>query len=143
MMRSLHATILVALAVCAIPFQLRAETPLGTQMDVMKGAFRNIRAALQAPSDADKEKYVAYVDTLIAAAAKAKEFEPEKTAKIPEAERVQFLADYRQSMDALIALFEQLKSQLAAGDWDGARAQMRLIGDAQADGHEKFRPEEF
>lgn len=112
-------------------------------MDVMKVAFRNIRAALQAPSDADREKYAGDVDTLIAAAGKAKEFEPEKTAKIPEGERAQFLADYRQSMDALIALFEELKSRLAAGDWDGARAQMRLIGEAQAEGHEKFRPEEF
>jgi hypothetical protein len=142
-MSPLHTAILVALAVCAIPFQLRAETPLGTQMDAMKGAFRNIRAALQAPSDADKEKYAGYVDALIAAAGKAKDFEPEKTAKIPEAERAQFLADYRQSIDALIALFEQLKSQLSAGDWDGARAQMRLISNAQADGHEKFRIEEF
>jgi soluble cytochrome b562 len=112
-------------------------------MDVMKGAFRNIRSALQAPADADKEKYTGFADTLISAAGKAKEFEPEKTAKIPEAERAQFLADYRQSMDALIVLFEQLKSQLAAGDWEAARAQMRLIGEAQADGHEKFRPEEF
>jgi soluble cytochrome b562 len=111
-------------------------------MDAMRDAFRNIKAALQAPSDADKQKYGGYVDTLIAAATQAKNFEPEKTSTLPEADRAQFLADYRQSMDALIALFEQLKSQLSAGDWDGARAQMRLIGDAQADGHEKFRPEE-
>jgi len=143
MLRPFHTAILIMLAVCAVPFQLRSETPLGTQMDLMRDAFRNIKAALQAPSDADKQEYGGYVDTLIAAATQAKNFEPENTSTLAEADRAQFLADYRQSIDALIALFEQLKLQLSAGDWDGARAQMRLIGDAQANGHEKFRPEEF
>lgn len=143
MVHSFHSVILLVLVLGVAPFHLRAETPLGEQMDTMKGALRPLKAALQSPTDADKATYTGYADTLIAAATKAKDFQPEKTATLPEADRAQFLADYQKSMDALIALLTQLKSQLAAGDWDAARAQMRSIFDAQADGHDKFRTEEF
>lgn len=138
-----RSVMLVVLVLGVAPFHLRAETPLGEQMDTMKGALRPLKAALQSPTDADKAVYTGYADTLIAAATKAKDFQPEKTATLPEADRAQFLADYQKSIDALIALLTQLKSQLAAGDWDAARAQMRNIYDAQADGHDKFRTEEF
>lgn len=130
------------LVLCSLAAPLRAETPLGTQMDNMKGAFRNIKSAMEAPVDTDKDKYAAFADELKAAALKAKEFDPVKLAAVPENERVQFLTDYRESMDKLIALIDQLKTQLAAGDWDAARAQIGLINRAQGDGHEKFRSEE-
>lgn len=121
---------------------LRAETPLEEQMDVMKAAFRSIKTALETPVDADKNKYVASAEELKSAAVKAKEFNPKKLSEIPDGDREQFLADYQESIDQLVALIESLKTQLAAGDWDAARAQMRLISRAQGDGHEKFRSEE-
>ena len=135
-------TCLFALVVLCVSASVRAESPLGEQMDVMKNAFRSLKTAMEAPVDADKDKYVASADELRSAALKAKEFDPKKLGEIPEGDREQFLADYRQSIDQLVALIDQLKTQLAAGDWDAARAQMRLINRAQADGHEKFRSEE-
>ncbi|MFM1942609.1 MAG: hypothetical protein RI897_1591 [Verrucomicrobiota bacterium] len=143
MICSFRSLILVVLVLGVAPLHLRAETPLGKQMDTMKGALRPLKAALRSPTDADKAVYTGYADKLIAAATKAKDFQPEKTATLPEADRAQFLADYQKSLDGLIAMLKQLKSQLAAGDWDAARAQMRKIFDAQADGHDKFRVEEF
>lgn len=110
-------------------------------MNTMKVALRSLRLALQAPSESEKGRYTEYADTLLSAATKAKEFEPKMTSKISEAERVQFLADYRKSIEDLIALFEQLKKQLNSGDWEAARAQIRLINRAQGEGHEKFRYE--
>lgn len=135
-------TCLFALAVLSASATLRAETPLEGQMDAMKGAFRSLKAAMEAPADADKGKYAASADELKSAALKAKGFDPKKLAEIPESDRAQFLADYRQSIDNLVGLIDQLKTQLEAGDWDAARAQIRLINRAQGDGHEKFRSED-
>lgn len=137
----LRRSFLFVLVVLSISFPLRAESPLEEQMDAMKGAFRSIKTAMEAPVGADKDKYAAFADELRAAAVKAKEFNPKKLGEIPEGEREQFLADYRQSIDQLVSLIDQLKTQLAAGDWDAVRAQMRLISRAQGDGHEKFRSE--
>lgn len=111
-------------------------------MDTMKAAFRSIKTAMEAPVDGDKDKYVVFADELRAAAIKAKEFDPKKLGEIPAGDREQFLTDYRQSIDQLVVLIDQLKTQLAAGDWDGVRAQMRLINRAQGAGHERFRSEE-
>ncbi len=137
-----RCTCLLALVVLFVRAPLQAETPLEEQMDAMKSAFRSLKTAMEAPVDADKDKYVASADELRSASIKAKEFDPKKVGEIPEGDREQFLADYRQSIDQLVALIDQLKTQLAAGDWDSARAQMRLINRAQGDGHEKFRSEE-
>jgi soluble cytochrome b562 len=133
---------LFALAALSVSPLLRAGTPLEEQMNTMKAAFRSLKAAMEAPVDADKGKYVASADELKSAAVKAKEFDPKKLGEIPENDRGQFLADYRQSIDNLVGLIDQLKTQLAAGDWDAARAQIRLINRAQGDGHEKFRSED-
>ena len=116
-----------------------AGTALDSQMNTMKGALRSLKIALQAPSESEKAKYIGYADTLISAATKAKELEPQMTSKIPEAERAQFVADYQKSIEDLIALFAKLKEQLNAGDWEAAKNQIRLINRAQGQGHEKFR----
>lgn len=120
---------------------LWSGTALESQMNTMKVALRSLKLALQAPSESEKGKYTGYADTLLSAAAKAKEFEPKMTSKISEDERAQFLAEYRKSIEDLIALLEQLKKQLNSGDWEAARAQIRMINRAQGEGHEKFRHE--
>lgn len=125
---------------CAAP--LRADSPLETQMDEMKYAFRGLRTGLQEPVDADKDKYVSLAEQLRDAAVKSKDYEPEKTGNIPADKRAEFLEGYRQSIDDLIALIDQLKTQLAAGDWAAARSQIDLINQSQRDGHKEFRSEE-
>ena len=120
---------------------LWSETALESQMNTMKVALRSLKLALQTPVESEKEKYLGYADTLLSAAAKAKELEPKMTAKISEAERAQFLASYHKSIEDLIVLLEQLKKQLNSGDWEAARAQIRLINRAQGEGHGKFRDE--
>lgn len=118
-----------------------ADSPLESKMDKMRRAFRELRTAMEAPVDADKDKYVAMADQLRAASVAAKEYEPGKTSEIPQDKRAAFLAGYRQSMDDLIALIDQLKTKLAAADWDGARDQIKLVNQAQRDGHKEFRSE--
>ena len=44
-----------ALVLSSLAASPRAETPLGAQMDVMKGAFRDIKSAMEAPVDADRD----------------------------------------------------------------------------------------
>lgn len=133
------------LAVCLLaaiaPLSLRADTPLEEQMDKMKRAFRGLRTALEAPVEADKEKYAGMAEDLRAAADSAKQYEPEKTETVPQAKRAAFLEDYRQSMDKLVAQIDELKKQLAAGQWDAAQKQIKLINQSQRQGHKEFRVE--
>lgn len=139
MKSSFHTLFVSALLVLTALSLVRADTPLEEKMDEMKVAFRGLRTALEAPVDTDREKYVALADELRAASVAAKEYEPSKTRSVPEDKRAEFLAGYRQSMDDLVALVDQLKTQLAAGQWDAAREQIKLIGQAQRDGHKEFR----
>lgn len=111
-------------------------------MDKMKHAFRGLRTALQSPVDADKDKYVSLADKLRDAAIKSKDYKPGKTDSGPADKRAEFLEGYRQSMDDLIALIDQLKTQLAAGDWDAARTQIDLINQSQHDGQKELRSED-
>lgn len=136
-----NRTILFAFIVCIASTSLRAENPLAEQMSVMKRAFRGLKAAMEAPAESDKAEYIAFADDLREAAVKSKDCEPDKVSTVPENEREQFLADYRQSLDNLIVLIDKLKTQLDAGDWDAARGQIKLINRAQGEGHEKFRSE--
>ncbi|MBJ7258258.1 MAG: hypothetical protein JHD33_01875 [Chthoniobacterales bacterium] len=130
------------LMACAAPLCLRADSPLEEQMDTMKGAFRALRTSLEAPAEADRGTYVALAEELRAAAVAAKEHEPQKTRSLPEDKRAAFLGDYRQSIDDLVTLIDELKTQLADGKWDEARAQIKLINQSQRDGHKEFRQEE-
>lgn len=142
MTRSLRLGLSFLLFTCAAPHALRADTPLEEEMDKMKYAFRGLRAALEAPADAEKDEYVALADNLRAAAIASKNLEPRKTRSIPEDKRAEFLAGYRQSMDDLTGLADALKTKLAAADWNGAREQITLINQAQRDGHKEFRSED-
>lgn len=141
MSKPIRLILAIALAVFAGSAVAHADSPLEAKMEKMKRAFRGLRTALEAPVDADKDKYVSLAEDLRAASVASKEYEPEKTDEIPADKRAEFLAGYRQSMDDLIALIDQLKTQLAAGDWEAARAQVKLINQSQRDGHKEFRGE--
>lgn len=131
----------VALLAIAGTHCAHADSPLESKMEKMKRAFRGLRTAMEAPVDADKSKYVAMADDLRAASVASKDYEPEKTREIPQDKRAEFLAGYRQSIDDLIVLIDQLKTQLEAGDWNAARTQIKLINQSQRDGHKEFRSE--
>lgn len=138
-------TFLAVLLTFAMPQSLRAagkeETPLGEQMDKMKRDFKGLRKALEAPVDADKAKYVKLAANFRAAAEASKKFDPAKTETLPKAQQAAFVAEYHQAMDKLIKLSGELEKQLAAGQWDNAGKQLKLIGKAQREGHKQFRVE--
>jgi len=142
MNRLIRLPLLAVLLACTAPAGLRADSPLEEKMDEMKVAFRGLRSALQEPIDSDRDKYVALAEDLRKASAAAKEYEPEKTSDIPQDKRAAFLEGYRQSIDDLVGLIDELKKQLAAGDWEAAREQVNLINQAQRDGHKEFRSQE-
>lgn len=132
---------IVILLILAILSNLHAETPLETKMDAMKAAFRNLRSGLESPVDSDKEKYLALVEKLHDASVAAKNFDPQKTASIPQDKREEFLRLYRKKMDDLITLIDGLKKQISSGAWDSAREQIKLINQSQKEGHKEFRSE--
>lgn len=128
--------LVVPMTLCAAE---KAETPLGEQMEKMKIEMKALRSALEAPSESAKDKYVKMAANFHAATVAAKKFDPEKTKTLPEAERAQFVADYHKGMDKLIKLSEDLKKELAAGQWDEARQQLKALSQAQKSGHKEFR----
>ncbi len=121
---------------------LRADTPLGKQMEKMKVANRDLKAALEAPSDARKPEYLALVAKLRAAAVASKELAPRKAAEIPAEERDDFLEAYRKAMDDLVALLDELQQSIAEGKWEDANEKMSLVKQAQREGHEEFRSDD-
>ena len=110
-------------------------------MDKMKSAFRSLRTGLESPVDSDKNEYLALVEKLREASVAAKDLDPQKTASIPQDKREEFLRQYRQEIDDLIALIDELKKQISESAWDAAREQIKLIAQAQKDGHKEFRSE--
>ena len=137
----IHPTQIVFLLALAILSSVHADTPLESNMDKMKSAFRSLRADLQSPVDSDKNKYLALVEKLRVASVAAKDLDPQRTASIPQDNREDFLRQYRQEMDDLIALIDGLKKQISGSAWDAAREQIKLITQAQKDGHKEFRSE--
>ena len=121
---------------------VRADSPLGKQMGKMKSANRDLKAALEAPSDARKPEYLALVAKLRAAAVASKELTPRKAAEIPAGDRDKFLEEYRKAMDDLVALIDELQQSIAEGKWEDANEQMALIKQAQREGHEEFRSDD-
>ncbi len=131
---------LVAMALTlAASLCLRADTPLGEQMDKMKDSMKALGKALESPVDANKGQYTNLAGDFVTAATAAKKLDPEKTDTLPEADRAKFLAEYHKSMDKLISHAEKLKKHLAAGHWDNARKEIKLLGDARKAGHKEFR----
>lgn len=116
-----------------------ADTQLGDEMDKMKDAVKALGKALESPSDANKAQYASLAGDFIAAATAAKKLEPEKTGTLPEADREKFLAEYHEGIDKLIGQAEKLKKQLAAGQWDEAGKELKLMGDTRKAGHKEFR----
>ncbi len=132
----------LCLLACILPSaSLLADTPLGEQMDKMKVANRDLKAALEAPSDAGKPEYLALVASLRAAAVASRDLVPVKADEVPAGERDAFLAGYRKAMDELVTLIDQLGKSITDGDWEGANKIMGLIKQSQREGHKEYRSE--
>ena len=79
---------------CFICPSLHADSPLETKMNQMRKSFRELKKAMAAPVEADKQKYLSWVADLKSATEASKTMEPEKTSKIPADQKAAFLEGY-------------------------------------------------
>lgn len=116
-------------------------TPLEKKMKVMKQATKDLKADLIEASQPDKTENLKHVAKLREAAVAAGALEPAKTADIPEAKRAAFVADYKKSIEHLVAEIDELAELISAGKWDAARKQMSVLNQSRRDGHKEFMRE--
>jgi len=121
---------------------LQADSPLETQMNKMRRSFKELKKAMEAPVEADKQKYLGWVADLKKASEEAKTMEPEKAEKVPADQQKAFLEGYRSKMEESIELTDELGKAIEAGKWTEAKALIGQINQVQREGHSKYRGKE-
>jgi len=129
----------VFLAVLAFYFSAHADSPLEKQMNQMRRSFKELKKAMEAPVEVDKQKYLGWVADLKKASEEAKTMEPEKTEKVPADQQKAFLEGYRSKMEESIELTDELGKAIEAGKWTEAKALVGQINQVQREGHSKYR----
>jgi len=94
---------------------LRADSPLETKMNQMRKSFRELKKAMAAPVEADKQKYLVWVADLKSATEASKSIEPEKASNVPADQKTAFLEEYRNKMDELADEIDSLGRQSKRG----------------------------
>lgn len=100
--------------------------------------YKKLKAALEAPKDADRDLYVKKAEEMLLEAKRARDMEPEMIAKVPEAERAQFLERFRNEMDVFITGIVKLEDALKNLRWDEAKKLMEELWQNKKDGHKAF-----
>jgi soluble cytochrome b562 len=126
---------------CFICPSLHADSPLETKMNQMRKSFRELKKAMAAPVEADKQKYLSWVADLKSATEASKTLEPEKTSSIPIEQKTAFLDGYKNKMDELSDEIDSLGKAIEAGKWDEAKSLVAQINQVQREGHQKYRSE--
>ena len=118
---------------------VQADTPLEKQMNQMRRSFKELKKAMEAPVEADKQKYLGWVADLKKAAEESKTLEPEKTERVPAEQKTPFLEGYRSKMEEMIGQIDQLGQAIEAGKWAEAKSLIGQINQVQREGHGKYR----
>ena len=136
--RLLPFFVLLLLVFCP---ELHADSPLEAKMNQMRRSFRELKKAMVAPVEADKQKYLSWVADLKSAAEASKSMQPEKASYIPADQKAAFLDGYKNKMDELADDIDSLGKAIEAGKWDEAKALVAQINQVQREGHQKYRSE--
>jgi soluble cytochrome b562 len=121
--------------------ELHADRPLEAKMNQMRRSFRELKKAMTAPVQADKQKYLSWVADLKSAAEASKSMQPEKASYIPADQKAAFFDGYKNKMDELADDIDSLGKAIEAGKWDEAKALVAQINQVQREGHQKYRSE--
>jgi len=131
----------VLLLFLALSPRIQADSPLETKMSQMRKSFRELKKAMSAPIEADKQKYLSWVADLKSSSEASKALQPEKTSNVPVDQKTAFLVGYRNKMEELIDEIDSLGKAIEAGKWDEAKALVAQINQLQREGHQKYRAE--
>src|SRR5688572_12939793 len=115
------------------------DTELAKQMEVIEDGMKKLRRTLRgAEGNADSLKTIGAMQ---AAAVASKELTPVMAAKVPEADRQEFLTDYRKEMVGMIGELCQMELAVLDGNHEKAQEIHKKLKDVEEAGHEKFTQE--
>lgn len=134
-----------ALSICALALtastlqaqQTEEKTPLGERMTAINAAFKIVGQQV-----ADSTKNASTMEQLAIMETNAKQalaFEPEKKAKVPEADQAKFVADYKVGIQKLIDATAKLHEAIHAGKNAEAVAMVDEMRALQRASHGEFR----
>jgi hypothetical protein len=112
------------------------DTELSKQMEVIDSGMKKLRRSLR-KAESNKES-LETIDKVLAAAAKSKDMTPAMAAKIPEAKRAEWVANYKKDMEATIKTIEQMRDAVKEGKNDKAQELHKSIKQQEDKGHEKY-----
>jgi soluble cytochrome b562 len=127
---------LVLIAV-AVSLHAQADSALENQMKILARGNRQLSQQVSDP--AQQQSTITLIESLKKAALDSKALEPRKTADIPEANRAQFLADFRTELDELKDSFDQIEEAVKAGQYDKAKTLLATVNSIKKEGHGKFK----
>lgn len=116
------------------------ETELAKQMEVIEEAMKKLRRTLRS-SDSNTES-LEWIAKIEKASAKSKDLIPVKAAKIPEAERVKWVENYKKDMEAFIKSVGEMKAAVKDGKNDKAQEVYKSLKTQEDKGHEKYTESE-
>lgn len=120
------------------PPEVRAGTEMDRTFERLERDYKKLREGLKAPSDSDRDLYVKKAGEMLAEARKAREMEPEMTARVAETERARFLEKFQRDMDVFIDNLGKLEEALKNSQWDEARLRMETLWQNKKDGHKAY-----
>jgi soluble cytochrome b562 len=135
----MNSRILLPLVLIAVAVSLhaQADSALENQMKILARGNRQLSQQVSDP--AQQQSTITLIESLKKAALDSKALEPRKTADIPEANRAQFLADFRTELDELKDSFDQIEEAVKAGQYDKAKTLLATVNSIKKEGHGKFK----
>ncbi|MES2570678.1 MAG: cytochrome b562 [Verrucomicrobiota bacterium] len=137
-------TLLTLAATLALGFNvaLAAEddSPLGTEMKAMNKALRTLKKQLA--DTTKKEDNLALVGKMKKATEDSKKHDPAKTKDIPAADKVAYLAKYKEQMDGLSKSFDDLETAVKEDKVDDAKKILEKLSEQKEKGHKDFNPDD-
>ncbi|MEO6785286.1 MAG: cytochrome b562 [Chthoniobacteraceae bacterium] len=133
-------TLLAAFAIAVPAFAADDDTPLAKEMEKISKALKFINRSI---GDASKnDECLTKVAEAKAANAAGLKYEPAKTKDVPAAEKAKFLAGYKSSMEEVGKNLDALKTAIAAGKTDDAKALLEKLNGEKKEGHKKYKADD-
>ena len=128
------------IAFVASPFVHAAEgkdSPLEKEMGTLNKAFRQLKK--QAADSTLGEASLPLVAQMEKSATASIALIPEKAANLPEKNQAEFIAEYKEKMQAMVATLTKLEAALKAGNTADAAKLVGELGAMQRAGHKESR----
>ena len=129
----------VGLVATAADQPAAADTELAKHMEEPEDHLKKLRRSLRKAEE--NAESLQHIDKALEEAVECKALLPAKAARVPEAERAQFVNNYRKDMVAVIMDLCQMELAVLEGNNDRAQEIHKGLKTKEDEGHEKYTDE--